>query len=477
MIEQSGKVMYANQAFARMVGHRNPADLVGKEAADLPRAGVGRRNGHKPPPEYQSSRVVFHRGATRMAITVARDVTGQKRLERQLREAQKLEALGRLVGGVAHDFNNVLSAVMLYSDLLAPLLPGAPEASKYMGEIRQAADQGAGLVKQLLSFARPQPTELRHLSLNTVVGGLCDMLRRLVGEDVHLALHCHEPLGAVLVDPSQIQQIIVNLVMNARDALQDGGRITLSTAALKLARPSRRYPGLRRGNFVGLTVSDNGCGMDRATQARLFEPFFTTKPQGKGTGLGMSNVYSMVRHYGGTVTVDSEVGRGTRVTILLPQAQTQAEPERESAAPQLVGHGHTVLLAEDDEAIRAALETMLAERGYRVLTAGTAREAAHLARQHQGRISLLISDIVMPGQCGSELAREMVRQHPGMRVLFITGYPDAAKTAASGAVLLSKPFSRDLLARKLHEVLDRPAAEGERGNGLGRRGKERHDHR
>ena len=478
MIEQAGQVVYANRAFAKLVGARGAAELLGRAVSSLARPGQSpRRNGSKPPPEYQSIRGVFRRGRTRLALTVVRDVTENKRMERQLREAQKMEALGRLVGGVAHDFNNVLAAVMLYGDLLGPLLPAGREAAKYLAEIRQAAEQGAGLVRQLLSFARPQPTELRHLSLNTVVSGLSDMLRRLVGEDVHLALHCHEPLGTVLVDPCQLQQIIVNLVMNARDALRDGGVITLSTAMLHLARPMRRYPGLRRGNYVGLTVSDTGCGMDAATRARLFEPFFTTKPQGKGTGLGMSTVYSIVRHYGGTVAVESEPGRGTRVTILLPQARTRAVRETESAAPQLVGHGHTVLLAEDDDAIRAALQTMLEERGYEVLTAGNDREAAALARQHQGIISLLISDIVMPGQYGSELAQEMVRHHPGMRVLFITGYPEATKAAASGAVLLSKPFSRELLARKLQEVLDRPAMKGGRKTGLLQGGKERHDHR
>lgn len=456
MIERAGRVVYANRSYARMVGAKRPAELLDRRAASLPKPQQLRRlDGQGGTPELQSNRIVFRRGSPSMAITIVRDVSDHKQLERQLRDSQKMEALGRLVGGVAHDFNNILAAITLYCDLLSAALPQGTQPAKHASEIRLAADQGAGLVRQLLAFARPQPTDLRQVSLNAAIGNITDMLRRLVGEDIDLAVHCAEPLPPVLVDPAQLHQIIVNLAMNSRDAMANGGRITLSTSVLRLARPQRRYPGLRRGSYVALTVTDTGCGMDAVTRARLFEPFFTTKPTGKGTGLGMSTVYTIVRHCGGTVAVDSEPGRGTKVTIVLPQARASAPHVQESRAPQLVGRGQTVLLVEDDDAIRTALEQMLSEHGYRVLAAEDPKRAAALAKRYNGTVSLLITDIVMPGRCGCDLARDLERSHPGLRVLFISGYPEAARSASAEAVLLHKPFSRDELARKIREVFSR----------------------
>jgi nitrogen-specific signal transduction histidine kinase len=392
-----------------------------------------------------------------MAITVVRDVSYARHLERELRESQKMELLGRMVGGVAHDFNNVLAAITLYCDLLATSLPGDGSSARYAREIRLAADQGCGIVRQLMSFARPHARELRHVSIHAVLDGARDLLQRVLGDDIKVVMNRAETVPAVLADPAQLQEIILNLAMNSRDAMRDGGTITLSTAVKSLARATRRFPGLHRGEYVTLTVSDTGCGMDEATRHRIFEPFFTTKATGKGTGLGMSTVYRIVREAGGTVVVDSESGRGTRVTILLPAcAGATLADHGDSEEMKLDGRQSTVLLVEDNAAVRHALTEMLSASGYQVLAAKSSPEATRLARRCPGSISLVITDIVMPGGCGCEVAREVVRKHPGARVLFVSGYPDGKSPATAAAVLLHKPFSRQQLARRIREVLSLP---------------------
>ena len=471
MIEQRGRVVYANAAYARLVGARRPAELVGKKVAALPSpAAPPSRRGRKSAPEYQTVRAPFRRGRQQMAITVVRDVSYAKRLERELRESQKMEMLGRMVGGVAHDFNNVLAAITLYSDLLLSALPQDGDAAKHAREIRIAADQGAGIVRQLLAFARPHPRELNHVQVNAALENARDLLHRVLGETIELVFDCTDAIPAVLVDPAQLQEILLNLAMNARDAMPNGGTVFLTTAVKKLARAGHRYPGLRRGTYVSLAFADTGCGMDAPTRARLFEPFFTTKPSGKGTGLGMSTVYRIVREAGGTVSVDSEPQRGTRVTILLPACVTEAPVH---AAPDhdapLQGQGRTVLLVEDNAPVRNALHEVLFASGYEVLSASTPEEAVSLSRRHPGPISLLISDVVMPGGCGCDVAREVVNAHPGSRVLFVSGYADGKRSPTAAAMMLNKPFSRQQLAQKIREVLSLPQDHGLHGLDLARK--------
>ena len=460
MIEQHGRVVYANAAYGRLVGARRPAELLGKRVAALPppTAPPTRR---KATPEYQTVRAPFRRGRRQMAITVVRDVSYAKRLERELRESQKMEMLGRMVGGVAHDFNNVLAAITLYCDLLVSALPPDTPGAKHAHEIRIAADQGAGIVRQLLSFARPHPRELHHVSVNAALENARDLLHRVLGENIELVFDCADAIPVVLVDPAQLQEVLLNLAMNARDAMPNGGTVFLRTAVKKLGRAGRRYPGLRRGTYVCLTFTDTGCGMDASTRARIFEPFFTTKPSGKGTGLGMATVYRIVRESGGTLTVESEPGHGTHVTILLPAsagaAPVQAGPRHEDT---LHGQGRTVLLVEDNTSVRHALTEILSSSGYEILAAKSAEEALGLSHHHPGPISLLISDVVMPGGNGCEVAREFVRARPASRVLFVSGSADGKCVPTSSAFVLHKPFSRQQLAQKIREVLSLPQNHG-----------------
>lgn len=474
MIEQRGHVVYANAAFARLVGARRPQELLGRPVAEVPHiSGPAAPRGRKPAPEYQTVRSAFGHRGMRMAITVVRDVSYAKRLERELREAQKMELLGRMVGGVAHDFNNVLAAVTLYSDLLLAALDGEDASARHAQAIRAAADQGAAIVRQLLAFARPHPTEARHVSVNEVLETARDLMQRMLGEHIEIVFACTDALPTVLAEPAQLQEIVLNLAMNSRDAMASGGTLTVSTALKKVRRAARAYPGLPSGDYVALSVSDTGCGMDARTRARIFEPFFTTKASGKGTGLGMSTVYRIVRQAGGTVTVDSELGKGTRVTVLLPASHAGAPVAGPPTAEvPLDGKGRTVLVVEDNAAVRQALCELLHDAGYRVLQARDSEEALHRARRFPGSISLFITDIEMPGGCGCHAAREVVRAHPAARVLFISGYPANGRTPTAGAVLLDKPFSRATLAEKIREVLHLPNHQMDDLLGLACHGKE-----
>jgi two-component system cell cycle sensor histidine kinase/response regulator CckA len=468
MLEEAGRVVYANPAYARLVGARSPAQVLGKAVSQLPHPGSvplpprrKRRsaNNHDEAsaPEYQTTRWPFRAQGWPLAISVVRDVAERHRLEKQLHDSQKMEAVGRLVGGVAHDFNNLLTAITLYSDLL---LEAVREAGpkRQAQEIRGAAQRGAQLVRQLLAFTRQQPLAPRVVSLNAVLAGMCDMLERLIGEDIELELRCQEPLGAVRVDTGQIQQAVLNLVMNARDAMPEGGRLTIETHNRQLARRAARRHGLGAGPYVMLTVSDTGCGMDEHVRARLFEPFFTTKRMGEGTGLGLAMVYGFVTQSGGAVSVASKPQRGTRVSVLLPLCPAVPEPLHAEPRPSRAGtpRQETVLVVEDDPAVRSSVAQLLREGGYRVLEAADGSQALRLARESAGHIDLLLTDVVMPGGCGCDVARSLRARQPDLRVLFISGYPAAATAAAADAVLLYKPFSHRTLLGKVREVLDTP---------------------
>ena len=466
MIEQAGRVVYANPAYAQLVGFKTAASALGKRVAELsisaPRNSApvnvnGNGNGNGCPHEFASTRMEFRRGRSKLALHVVRDVTDLKRLEQRLRESEKMEALGRLVGGVAHDFNNVLTAISLYADLLLERTHRRREAE----EIHLAAQRGTAIVRQLLAFARQQPLAPRLISLRSVITSMRGMLEPLLGENIKLITRFDCEGDTVRVDPAQMQQAILNLVMNARDAMAQGGQVRISTGAGSVnARSVQRHPGLRAGDYVILTVSDNGCGMDEQVRAHLFEPFFTTKRTGQGVGLGMSMIYGIVTQSGGAVSVASKPGLGTRVTIHLPRhpAPAISTQGRAESADTPTG-SETILLVEDDHAVRTSMAHLLTESGYQVLQARDGDQAIRIARAHGSEIDLLISDIVMPGMCGNDVAVQVQKLHTETKVLFISGYPVQARAAAAGAKLLSKPFSRAQLAEKVREVLDyRPAA-------------------
>jgi two-component system, cell cycle sensor histidine kinase and response regulator CckA len=461
MVEQEGCIVYANPAYARLLGFRTPAAVLGKRLQDMPPPVAA---DHKPHngnngmpnngmPEIDSTRLQFRSARRSLALHVVRDVSERKRLEQRLRDSEKMEALGRLVGGVAHDFNNLLTAITLYSDLLLEQAPHPPR--REAEEIHLAAERGAAMVRQLLAFARQQPMRARVVSLKEVVTSMRGMVETLLGADIELITNFSGEQDAVRMDPAQLQEVILNLVLNARDAMPNGGRLRIETGNCSMSvRSARRYPGLRAGRYLTLAVVDTGHGMDEQVRSRLFEPFFTTKKVGEGTGLGMAMVYGIVTQSSGSLTVSSKPGKGTRVTILLPRAPAQPQRDDGSEVAASASGSETVLLLEDDAAVRTSIAHLLSQSGYRVLQARDGAHGIKLARAHEDPIHLLLSDVVMPGVGGCDAARAIRELHPETKVLFISGYPAKARMAAADALLLYKPFSRAVLTQKVREVLD-----------------------
>lgn len=393
------------------------------------------------------------------ALFIAADLTEMRQLEVQYRQLQKMEAVGRLAGGIAHDFNNLLTAILGTAGLLLEYVGTDKRIRLDVEEIEKAAKRAAGLTRQLLVFSRQQVLEPRILDVNAVIGDLERMLTRLIGEDIELRTKLAADVGAVQADPGQLQQAIVNLIVNARDAMPKGGRVTIETADVELdARQLEAHTLTQPGKYVLLAVHDTGIGMDAATKARLFEPFFTTKEAGRGTGLGLATVYSIVKQSGGYIWVYSEVGHGTTFKIYLPRVA--GTPERlvsETPAPLAVG-SETVLLVEDQAEVRTLTSRILEARGYTVLTAANAGDAVHLADRYLKRIDLLLTDVVMPGVNGRELAVHLGAQRRDIKVLFVSGYTGEAIRQHGllelGAAFLQKPFTPDVLARKVREILD-----------------------
>ena len=390
-----------------------------------------------------------------------RDISERNQLEQQLRQSQKMEAVGRLAGGIAHDFNNLLTAIFGYADLLAEDLPPGSAAQADVTEIRTAATRASALTRQLLAFSRQQVLQPVVLNLNDVVGDLQNMLQRMLGEDVELQAHFAADLGNTRADQGQIEQVLLNLVVNARDAMPTGGKLTIETANLEL---DEHYAQTHRpvvpGRYVMIAVSDTGVGMDAATQARMFEPFFTTKEAGKGTGLGLATAYGIVKQSGGYIWVYSEVARGATFKVYLPRVD--APTDVVAAPPELgtVAGTETVLLAEDDALLLPLARDVLRRLGYTVLEARTPADAVAVAKSHMGVIHLLISDVIMPGESGLQLARRLLGTRPDLRVLFISGYSDEAIVRHGvldpGTAFLQKPFTPAALARKIRELLDAP---------------------
>jgi signal transduction histidine kinase/CheY-like chemotaxis protein len=386
-------------------------------------------------------------------------------VQEQLRQAQKMEAVGRLAGGVAHDFNNMLSVILSYAALGQRKLPAGDRVREYLGEIQQAGARAAELTRHLLAFSRQQPIRPMPVDINDVLGDLDGMLRTVIGEDVELRVVLAGDLGIVVADPGQMEQIVVNLAVNARDAMPRGGKLTVETSNVDLDESyARDHLGVTAGPHVMLAVTDSGIGMDRATQRRIFEPFFTTKELGKGTGLGLSIVFGIVQQSGGHIWVYSEPGRGTTFKVYFPRVVDPAESESVRAAPQvsLERGSETVLLVEDEDQVRQLVCDILRGDGYRVLAAAGPLEALELAKDHHGSVDLLLADVVMPQMNGRELADRLKPLRPEMRVLFISGYTGNVVVhhgvLDEGVAFLQKPIVPDALLRRLRDVLTEPLA-------------------
>jgi CheY-like chemotaxis protein len=372
-----------------------------------------------------------------------------------------MEAIGILAGGLAHDFNNLLSIVLSYSELLAADLQDNDPMRPDLGEIRNAGLRGVALMRQLLAFSRQQGLHPKLVDLTQIVQGMDRMLRRLIGEDVELSTVCAAVLGKVLVDSGQMEQVIMNLAVNARDAMPGGGKLTIETAEIVLDQEyASAHPGVQPGPHIMLAVSDTGVGMDEATQARMFDPFFTTKEEGKGTGLGLATVFGIVRQSRGTIAARSELEKGTEITIYFPTADKDAI-ERVSSTPpahSVLGGSETILLVEDDEQVRVLTRTILRRYGYDVVEAQSGGDAFLLCEQHPTAIHLLLTDVVMPRMSGGQLAERLVAIRPEMKVLYMSGYAnDAAMhqgVRGRPVAFIQKPITPEALARKVRDTLD-----------------------
>jgi two-component system cell cycle sensor histidine kinase/response regulator CckA len=372
-----------------------------------------------------------------------------------------MEAIGSLAGGIAHDFNNLLTIIKGYSQLSLMELKEGDPLKPNIEEVQKAAERAAGLTRQLLAFSRRQVMEMRVLDPNTLLRDLDKMLRRIIGEDIELVTLLADDLGTVKADAGQIQQVVMNLAVNARDAMQKGGKLTIETANVELDENyARNHVAVKSGPYVMLSVSDTGVGMTPEVRDRVFEPFFTTKEKGKGTGLGLSTVYGIVKQSGGNIWVYSEPGKGTAFKIYLPRVDEPLEEAGEVVVQkEIAGRGETILVVEDEEKVRQLTVQILRRQGYTVLEASQGNEASHICEQHKGPIHLMVMDVVMPGMNGRELAKSLEPHHPEMKVLYMSGYTDNAIVhhgiLEKGLSFLQKPFTLEGLLRKVREVLDK----------------------
>ncbi len=394
--------------------------------------------------------------------TFVEDITERREMEMQLRQKQKMEAIGRLAGGIAHDFNNLLGVIIGYAELAAEkIAPGTPLHNP-VEQIQKAADRASALTRQLLAFSRQQVLETKVLHLNSIVEDMVKMLPRMLGEDIVLQLALDPALGAVKADQGQIEQVLMNLAVNARDAMPGGGRLVVRTGNIRFdSELALKHPSMTPGKYVLLSVSDTGMGMDEQTKARIFEPFFTTKQRGKGTGLGLATVYGFVKQTGGYVWVKSETGVGTTFEIYLPAISEEAPRQHPGATVAVAAAASgravgTILLVEDDESLRALTKNSLEQSGYTVLAACNGMEAIEMASEHSSPIQLILTDMVLPGMNGGAVAEKVAQLHPEVKVAYMSGYSEfsAEETALSDSVVIPKPFTRDVLLQKLDEAFD-----------------------
>jgi len=477
-----GRYVIVNPAFARYF-EKPVEQIVGKTAAQLFDFATARRlsetdrlvieTGQAQTFEYELPLVNGTRaflvmkspyqdgeGKTIGVIVVSRDITEYRAMEERLRQSQKMEAIGTLAGGVAHDFNNLLMVIAGYGSVLNEALAGEPKLRGHVEQIQKASERAASLTRQLLAFSRKQTIQPVPLSLNASVSGVEKLLRRLIGENIAIVAHLGPDLGSVRADAGQIEQVILNLAVNARDAMPDGGKLTLETRQREIgAGRNGQAEVIKPGSYVELSVSDTGVGMDDRIQAHVFEPYFTTKPSGKGTGLGLSTVYGIVQQAGGYISFSSKPREGTTFRILLPKIDSAQATGSASDFPDASYSGEeTVLLAEDEPAVCDLVRAILSSRGYTVLSARLPQEAERIAETHQRKIDLLLTDVIMPGMSGAELSKRIARRIPGIKVLFMSGYIDDSVVrqgiSENETAFLQKPFTPLSLAKKVREVLD-----------------------
>jgi PAS domain S-box-containing protein len=486
-VDVDGVVARCNRAMADLLG-RSFLDIVGRPYRELFEGGAEieplllqtqvQRTGRRQTAEgawadrwfrVSADPVMDEHGDFTGSVHLFADITERKQaeqalaqLEQQLRQAQKMEAIGQLAGGVAHDFNNLLTIILGYSQIALAQMPLPDPLAAPIEEILKASERAAVLTRQLLAFSRRQVLEPKTLDLNVIVTDMARMLRRLIGEDVLLSTRLSPDLGRVHVDPGQMDQVLLNLAVNARDAMPRGGRLTIETDNWWLDQSLvQAFEDLRPGAYVMLTVSDTGSGIAPEDLPRIFEPFFTTKPPGHGTGLGLSTVYGIVKQSEGHITVDTEAGHGTTFKIYLPRTEEMVSPQP-SPAPPLPGR-ETILVAEDDDSVRQFTGFALRQYGYSVLEADGGAEALRLAEQYSQPIDLLLTDVVMPGMSGRELAHALVQSHPETKVFYFSGYTNDAVVRhgilRAEMPFLQKPFTKEALARKVQEVLRPDAGE------------------
>jgi two-component system cell cycle sensor histidine kinase/response regulator CckA len=476
--QSEGRILETNDAYARMTGYER-RELIGKTTSELSlwlpgdrervmaemaeRGAVHDFNSKIRQKGGQIIEIVFSLeqiqvGEEPCVLAICRDVTETRLMEQQLRAAQKMEAVGRLAGGVAHDFNNVLMIISSAAQLMQGAMHDEEKRARYLSQIQSATEKATSLTRQLLAFSRQQVLHPTILDLNVVVGDLWKILPRLLGEDVETALHLASDLGSVNADRGQIEQVIMNLAVNARDAMPGGGKLVVETANAELdgAALSRHGAEKLTGGFVRLTVIDTGGGMDAETQGRIFEPFFTTKEVGKGTGLGLATVYGIVKQSAGHIVVDSERGKGTTFTVYLPRVREETKSLPMLDSQPASGGSETLLLVEDEGALREMASEFLRSKGYEVLEAGNRREALQVCRNYVGRIHVLITDVVMPGGGGPDLAKAVLETRADLRVIYISGYTDrvvGSDLIGENTTFLQKPFSLEVLARKIRMLL------------------------
>lgn len=478
----AGRFVQANPALQQMLGYETPSDLLPRNlAADIfgdeeafhrftqaltGTAGVKdleirwkRKDGMPIDVRCSGVHVAAKNDSEAYLQIFVEDVTEKRSLERQLRTAQKMEAIGRLSGGIAHDFNNLLGVIIGYSRVLRKSLGDENPLCEHVVEIEKAGERAASLTKQLLAFSRQQILTPSVLNLNALISDLHKMLPQLLGEDIHLVLDLNESLGNVKADQSQLEQVVMNLAVNARDAMPQGGQLTIRTANVQLDESyTANHPGSKEGSYVLLSVSDTGTGMDSATLARIFEPFFTTKQRGKGTGLGLATVYGIVKQSNGYIWAESALQQGSSFQIYLPRFE-EAPVTRESCAVTVALRGsERILLVEDAEPLRRLVQALLLAAGFQVVSAATGEEALRIAEDANDNFDLLLTDVVMPGINGRALAEQLLRKRPGLRVLYMSGYTDTVMEGDGGSEremrVLQKPFSEETLVRTIRDVLD-----------------------
>jgi PAS domain S-box-containing protein len=484
VVDGNGDRLYNSPSYARVLGYtaedlRKTSPLEQIHPDDLPMvldaakeakgSAVGRRieyrmrrkDGEWVVLESTASPIRNAAGNVEKLVIVNRDISERRHLELQLRQSQKMDAIGRLSGGVAHDFNNLLGVIIGYSEVLQDQIKEGDRLRVCVDQILQAGKRAASLTRQLLAFSRQQVLEPKVLLLNGVVGDMEKMLRRLIGEDVELATKLDTKLGKVRADQGQIEQVIMNLAVNARDAMPEGGQLSIETCNTEIDEVFiKRYPyPVQTGPYILLTVSDTGTGMDDVTKQRIFEPFFTTKEKGKGTGLGLSMVYGVVKQSNGYIDVFSTVGKGTTFKIYLPRIDQEPEERATKTTLSKAFRGkETILLVEDEKNLCVLTRNLLEHYGYSVLEAESGAQALAISRQNTAPIHLLLTDIVMPGINGRALAQTLSKERPGIRVVYMSGYTGqtvGGQTILSpGSHFLQKPFTREDLARKIREALE-----------------------